>query len=170
MAGLAGTLRRLGETGLYRGLRVVALTPVLNEEQKVGEAYNVQVKFPAGYELPDGGRLLTLKTDDQNRPTINVPIRTVGARSAQAKRPAETLVGKSAPRFELKTIEGKTVGSSTLKGNVTVLDFFAVNCGFCKRQIPRLEKVRATFAEKGVRFVQLFVEARVVQGDSEQIE
>ena len=124
------------------------------KEQKVGEAYNIQVKFPAGYELPAGGRLLTLKTDDPQRPTITVPIRTVGRRpSATAQRPAETLVGKPAPRFALKTLEGKSVSSADLKGNVTVLNFFAVNCGFCKRQIPRMEKVRATYAEKGVRFV-----------------
>ena len=37
----------------------------------------------------------------------------------------------------------------------TVLNFVAPNCGFCKRQVPNVEKVRAEYEARGVRFVNI---------------
>lgn len=61
----------------------------------------------------------------------------------------------AAPAFKLTTIDGKEITNESLKGSVTVLDFFAVNCGFCKKQIPRVEPIRAEYADKGVRFINV---------------
>lgn len=63
------------------------------------------------------------------------------------------LVGTKAPAFDLKTLGGKTVSNESVKGSITVLDFFAPNCGFCKKQMPRLEALRAEYESKGVRFL-----------------
>jgi thiol-disulfide isomerase/thioredoxin len=128
-------------------------------EQRPGKAYMIRVEFPSGYTPPSQGRALTLKTDDKIRPEIKVPIRAIGTRdtSAQAKRerkrPAEQLVGQAVPSFAAQTLDGKPFSSGDLAGKVTVLDFFAVNCGFCKKQIPRVEKIRQEYESKGVRFV-----------------
>ena len=128
------------------------------KERREGKAYTIQIEFPVGYTLPADGRQLTLKTDDSEKPSITVPIKDLSARRKSAKRkasrrPAEEMVGKKAPSFTLTTTEGKSLSSMDLKGNVTVIDFFAPNCGFCKKQMPRLEKIRAEYAGKGVRFV-----------------
>ena len=36
-----------------------------------------------------------------------------------------------------------------------VLNFVAPNCGFCKKQVPNLDKVRAEYEAKGIRFVNV---------------
>ena len=36
-----------------------------------------------------------------------------------------------------------------------MLNFIAPNCGFCKRQLPTVEKVRKEYEAKGVRFVNV---------------
>ena len=50
-------------------------------------------------------------------------------------------------------MEGKPVSNESLKGTVTVFDFFAVNCGYCGKQLPRVEKIRQEYESKGVRFI-----------------
>jgi len=130
-------------------------------EQKEGKVYSVQVDFPPSYKVPADGRTVTLKTDDDKRSTIRIPIRDVEkrdkSRTAQSKpkiqRPAEELIGKAVPAFELTTVEGKKVSNDTLAGTITVLDFVSNRCGHCSKQIPRVEKIRQTYQDKGIRFI-----------------
>ncbi len=132
-------------------------------ERKAGENYTIQVQMPAGYTPPATGRTITLKTDDKEKSTITVPIQgSAAAKTADAKDPAapkpeapKPLTAQSAPAFKLTTTEGKEVTNESLKGSVAVLNFFAGNCGYCKKQIPRLETVRAEYAEKPVRFINV---------------
>lgn len=131
------------------------ITLTINERSP-GESYTVLVQIPPGYEPPTFGRTITLTTDDKEKPVITIPLRSPAVRTAKAsprKRPAEELVGKTAPSFSTTTTDGKTLTSSDFKDHVTVLDFFAVNCGFCSKQLPRLETVRQKYADKGVRFI-----------------
>ncbi len=137
-----------------------AITATIKEQQR-GKAYSIQIQIPANHTFPPNGRRLTLKTDDAQKPLLSVHIRSRGARVAKrakprtTTRPAEKMVGQPVPAYTLKTLEGKGAGSSTLLNKITVLDFFAVNCGFCKKQIPRLEKVRQEYEGKGVRFLAI---------------
>jgi len=125
------------------------------KERSAGKNYVISLNIPEGYMPPPQGRTITLRTDDAERPVIEIPLnapqKTVAAEPQ--KRPAEEMVGKPAPQFELATTAGKSLDSEDLKDNVTVLDFFAPNCGFCGKQIPRLEEVRKQYEGKGVRFV-----------------
>jgi len=150
----------------YGAKPVVVLDATVNDsaikvnvqEQKAGKQYAVQVEFPIGYQAPPTGRMLTLKTNDPETPTIEVPIRGLGARTKakpkeRQKRPAEAMVDTPVPAFAATTTDGKPFATAALAGGVTVLDFFAVNCGYCGKQIPRLEAIRKEYAGKGVRFV-----------------
>ncbi len=128
-------------------------------EQREGKRYSVEVQFPPGYNVPSRGRTITLKTDDKARASIAVPVKSLASREKKAQRkpqqrqrPAEMMVGTQAPAFNVTTTEGKSLSSADLSGKITVLDFFAVNCGFCKKQIPRLETIRKEYESKGVRF------------------
>lgn len=160
------TLTRVVKFNNYGSAPVKLLEATVNDpnvkvdiqEQNVGKRYAVQVEFPKGYQTPAMGRKLTLKTNDPETPVIEVPIRGMpkapdSKPREQRKRPAQEMIGKAAPAFEGTTIDGKAFTSKDLAGNVTVMDFFAVNCGYCGKQIPRLETIRKEYADKGVRFV-----------------
>ncbi|MBI1825538.1 MAG: redoxin domain-containing protein [Planctomycetes bacterium] len=130
-------------------------------ERKAGEQYNINVELPANYEPPTEGRMVTLNTDDSEMPTFKIPITSAGQaipKTVEAPKPVEanSFVGKSVPTFApTTTIDGKPFSIDTMKDHVTVVDFFAPNCGFCKKQIPRMEAIRSPFADKGVRFVNV---------------
>lgn len=125
-------------------------------ERTPGQAYTVTVNMPASYEPPTAGRTITLKTDDKEKPEVKIPVlsgQRPRAAEKTAKRPAEEMIGKPAPSFSTTTLEGKSLANTDSKDSVLVLDFFATNCGFCKKQIPRLETVRKEYEGKPVRFV-----------------
>ena len=66
------------------------------------------------------------------------------------------MVGQPAPAFSIDTLEGKKVSSDDFKNHpATVLNFVAPNCGFCKKQLPNVESIRAEYEAKGVRFVNI---------------
>lgn len=51
----------------------------------------------------------------------------------------------SAPEFELRTLEGRSVDSSSLRGRVVVLNFWATWCGPCKEEMPSLQRLKQQF-------------------------
>ncbi len=142
-------------------------------ERKAGESYVVQIQMPPGYQPSSPDTKITLKTDDREQPILTVPIQSTV--SARTQKVADTevikkvapkavpsaaptvvpVVANAAPSFKVSTIDGKEVSNESLKGKVAVLDFFAPNCGFCKKQIPRIEPIRAQYADKGVRFINV---------------
>ncbi|MHC4696006.1 MAG: redoxin domain-containing protein, partial [Planctomycetota bacterium] len=138
------------------------LVKVEVQERSAGRSYILSLDIPKGYMPPPEGKTITVKTDDPAQPTILLPLKPPSTYYAKKdgkldlppqKRPAELMVGKPAPAFALTTTAGKSLANKDLKGNVTVLDFFAPNCGYCKKQIPRMEEIRKEYESKGVRFV-----------------
>jgi thiol-disulfide isomerase/thioredoxin len=80
--------------------------------------------------------------------------------------PASIVVGSQAPVFSLASLDGTTVSSSTLKGNVVVLNFWATWCQPCMTEIPELKKIAAgskvkvigiALDQDGVRTIKPFV-------------
>jgi thiol-disulfide isomerase/thioredoxin/outer membrane lipoprotein-sorting protein len=78
---------------------------------------------------------------------------------------AAQLEGKPAPSFTLKTLDGKSVSLSSLKGNVVVLDFWATWCGPCREGLPHIDKIAKDRAADGVK-----VFAVNLQEDASQIQ
>lgn len=80
--------------------------------------------------------------------------------------PASVIVGSQAPSFSLASLDGTTVNSSALKGNVVILNFWATWCQPCMSEIPELKEVAAGSKAKvvgialdqdGVKTIQPFV-------------
>jgi thiol-disulfide isomerase/thioredoxin len=81
--------------------------------------------------------------------------------------PENVVVGNRAPEFALTSLDGTTVNSDSLKGNVVVLNFWATWCQPCMSEIPELKEFAADFKvkvvgialdENGVNAVKPFVE------------
>src|SRR5262245_38395566 len=97
-------------------------------------------------------------------------------------------IGERAPGFSLKALDGSTVTSRSLAGNVVVLNFWATWCGPCVKEIPELRQVAASSGAKvvgialdedGQKSVKPFVERHgldqaanytVVLGDQETFD
>jgi thiol-disulfide isomerase/thioredoxin len=64
--------------------------------------------------------------------------------------PASVVVGGQAPSFSLTSLDGTTVKSGALKGNVVVLNFWATWCQPCMSEIPELKQLAASSKAKVV--------------------
>lgn len=88
----------------------------------------------------------------------------VGAQAAQAtasssgtKASAYALIPKasrvSAPNFNLTDVSGHTLSLSQFRGRVVLLDFWAVECGGCKIEIPWYVEFDKTYHDKGLSLI-----------------
>ncbi|HYG60395.1 MAG TPA: thiol-disulfide oxidoreductase ResA [Symbiobacteriaceae bacterium] len=57
-------------------------------------------------------------------------------------------IGKPAPDFELKTIDGTSYKLSDLKGKTVMLNFFATWCPSCRAEMPAMEEVYKEYKDK----------------------
>ena len=55
--------------------------------------------------------------------------------------------------FDLKELDGTTVGSQQLTGKVVLLNFWATWCGPCKEEMPSLARLQSQFDSEQVRVV-----------------
>ncbi len=60
----------------------------------------------------------------------------------------EEWVGKEAPNFTVKDLEGNPIELSKLRGRRVVLDFWATWCGPCRKEIPHFIELRKKNPEK----------------------
>jgi thiol-disulfide isomerase/thioredoxin len=68
------------------------------------------------------------------------------------------LLAKRAPDPSFKTLDGQTRKLSALRGQVTVVNFWATWCGPCQEELPRLSRMAADYEGKPVRFVTISID------------
>ena len=78
---------------------------------------------------------------------------------------AQGLIGERAPEFRLLDVDGNEVSSRELRGNVVVLDFWAVWCGPCQRALPFYQSLLDKYADRGLVVMGLHVDDRMPPPD-----
>lgn len=108
--------------------------------------------------------LTALKTElAKVRNDINKTLATVrsqGKRRAPRRRPAQTMVGKEAPEFQVTTYDGKKTTVGGKRDKPQVLMCYASWCGFCKKSLPWIEGVYTEYKDKGVDVLLLNLDQR----------
>src|SRR5579875_529847 len=66
--------------------------------------------------------------------------------------------GKPVPDLKFQDLDGHAEKLSSLRGSITVVNFWATWCGPCKEELPRLAALKERYASKGVRFVAISVD------------
>jgi peroxiredoxin len=77
-----------------------------------------------------------------------------GEHKYDIERPA-ALDGVTAPEFSGKTLDGKTIRLSKLKGKVVVLNFWFIACAPCRIEVTPLNKIVEQFQGKDVVFISV---------------
>jgi peroxiredoxin/outer membrane lipoprotein-sorting protein len=75
--------------------------------------------------------------------------RAIERRELQKAAPV-TSIGKLAPEFALRNLQGEEVRLSDLRGKIVVLDFWATWCPPCRLSMPTLELLSRQFKDKGL--------------------
>jgi len=76
----------------------------------------------------------------------------------QLAKSAGDVVGRVIPEFQVKTVDGKSIGPKDWRGKVTYVTFFAYWCGSCKRELPELKKWQEEYGPRGFQVIAIGVD------------
>ena len=85
---------------------------------------------------------------------------------APRQRPAMTMLGKKAPRYEVTTIDGKKMVIGGERDKPQVVFCYASWCGYCKKSLPWMESLHKKYEDKGVEVLALNLDSRGEGGRS----
>ena len=68
--------------------------------------------------------------------------------------------GMSAPDFRVRTLDGKSVSLTELRGKVVVLSFWFIGCPACRNMEPKLNEFKARFRESDVVFLAMSTDSK----------
>ena len=103
--------------------------------------------------LPRSGRLRrAIFAELEQRDEKKLLVRPAPSR-AHRDHPAFPLEGEPAPGFDLPTLEGLRWRLSEARGKVVLLNFWAIWCGPCRKELPHLERLHQRYAKDGLAVV-----------------
>lgn len=150
--------RQVGQSRFY-DLKAVAfdsngLRHILKED-RIGQVSDTRMSkyvLQSDQPLPADIKSLGLEVLTQRGALYLSKLTVEAAARANKKVMPLPLVG-AAFQFELDSTSGKPIKSSTLLGNVVVIDCWASWCGPCVGHIPTLKKLHEELAEDGLTII-----------------
>jgi len=84
---------------------------------------------------------------------VAVAVRDVDTAVESWSRMGPLAPGVEIPRFRAQLSSGGNLDNDALRGEVTVLAFWATWCGVCEQQMPDIEALHRDYADRGVRVI-----------------
>lgn len=84
---------------------------------------------------------------------INILYKAQITREASQGKDAASLIGRHRPEFTLSDLDGFPRDNREWDGRVVVLNFWAVWCRPCRREMPAFIRIQHRFGAQGVQFV-----------------
>lgn len=132
-------------------------------EIEAGSKYQLSVTIPADYSMPPANTAIVIHTSDDKEAEIRLPV--VGRALPRAQRqepPAKSLVGQPAPEAKTVTYGGDEITVGGKQDKVQFLTFYASWCGFCKKALPEIQKLKEKYEDNpDVEFVAINLDDRV---------
>ena len=66
------------------------------------------------------------------------------------RTPPSAMLGKLAPKFTLRDVDGKPVSLESLRGQTVLLDFWATWCVPCRESMPEIQALHEQYKNKGL--------------------
>ena len=157
--GMESTLysfREVLENNDYPAPKIFEMSKRLVEEDPTNPFYSDIILDLATdseyYSISEVNQLIAAMAPSAIDPQSLEAVQTVLARMANLN------VGDKFPSFELPTMDGKTVTSSSLKGSYVLVDLWASWCGPCRQEMPHLKALNDEYESLGFKLLGVNVD------------
>lgn len=74
--------------------------------------------------------------------------------------PSSCIEGYPLPNFKLQSIDGDVISTESLKGKLSIINFWFENCPPCIAEIPGLNQIKQKFGTNDVNYIAISTDAK----------